>query len=387
MLEKILQGDRRYWMWVAFLLAVIGVGFACYVYQCFTGLGITGMNRDVSWGLYIAQFTLLVGIAASGLMVVIPKLLHHYKKFIDLVMFGEFMAISAVIMCLLFVIVDVGQPMRLFNMILHPTPHSMLFYDMIVLNGYLLINIIVGYNTMLADWKGVPPPRWIIPVAYLGVPWAVAIHTVTAFLYCGLPGRHLWLSALMAPRFLAGAFCSGPALLLLILFIVERVTGYRPADEEAYQTLAKIILYAAVINMFFTFCEFFTAFYSNIPAEKHGLLYMFFGLEGYHRLVPFMRTSIFCGFLGIFILLVPPFRRNRILLGIACFAIFLWMWLEKGFGLVIGGFVPDPFGKITQYAPTLPECGIAIGIWAIGALVLTFLFKMAIYAKRDGQRM
>jgi len=277
--------------------------------------------------------------------------------------------------------------MRLFNMILHPTPHSMLFYDMIVLNGYLLINIIVGYNTMLANANGVTPPKWIIPVAYLGVPWAVAIHTVTAFLYCGLPARDLWLSALMAPKFLAGAFCSGPALLLLILFAVEKVTGYAPADEEAYQTLVKIILYAAIIDMFFFFCECFTAFYSNIPGHKDPLLYMFFGLHGYDRLMPFMRTSVFCGFLGIILLIVPAWRRNRVLLSIGCFAIFMWMWLEKGFGLVIGGFIPDPFGMITQYTPTLPECGIVIGIWAIGALVLTLLYKMGIYAKRDGLRM
>ncbi len=387
MLEKILQGDRRYWIWVSFLLAVIGVGFACYVYQCYTGLGITGMSRETSWGLYIAQFTLMVGIAASGLMVVIPKLLHHYKKFIDLVMFGEFMAIAAVVMALLFVIIDVGQPMRLFNMVLHPTPHSMLFYDMIVLNGYLLINIIVGYNTMLADWKGVPPPRWIIPVAYLGVPWAVAIHTVTAFLYCGLPARHLWHSALMAPKFLAGAFCSGPALLMLILFMVEKVTGYAPTDDEGYQTLAKMVLYAAIINMFFIFCELFTAFYSNIPDEKAPLIYMLFGLHGYHRLMPMMRTALFCGALGIILLLVPSWRRNKVLLSIACFAIFMWMWLEKGFGLVIAGFIPDPFGRITQYTPTLPECAIVLGVWAIGALIVTLLFKMGMYAKRDGQRM
>src|SRR5512135_3190421 len=122
MLEKALYGSRRYWVWVVCLLAAIGVGVISYIYQFRTGLGITGMSRDVSWGLYIGQFTFLVGVAASGVMLVIPYYLHDFKKFGKIVILGEFLAVSAVIMCILFIFVDMGQPMRITNVILHPTP-------------------------------------------------------------------------------------------------------------------------------------------------------------------------------------------------------------------------------------------------------------------------
>lgn len=382
MIEKALKGSPKYWGWVFFLLAIIGIGFLCYLRQLSYGLGITGMSRDISWGVYIAQFTYLVGVAASAVMLVIPKYLHHYKKYGKVVLFGEFMAIAAVVMCLLFIVVDVGQPMRIMNVLLHPTPNSILFWDMIVLNGYLLINVIVGYNSLIAEKKQVPPPGWIKPFIYLSIPWAVSIHTVTAFLYAGLPGRHLWLTAIMAPRFLASAFASGPALLLIILMIVKRVTKLT-FDSDAIQSIAKTVCYAMIVNLFFMAMEFFTAFYSNIPGHMHPLKYLFFGLHGHDMLVPWMRTAIFFGFLGVLILLIPPLRRKEGTLIAACAAIVASTWTDKGVGLVIGGFIPNPFEKITEYHPTFPEITIAVAIWAIGALILTVLYKVAITVREQ----
>ena len=382
MIEKALQGSSRYWTWIGFLLVIIGAGFISYLYQLKTGLGITGMSRDVSWGVYIAQFTYLVGVAAGAVMLVIPELLHHYHPYRRVVVFGEFLAIAAVTMCLLFIVVDIGQPARLFNVLLHPTPNSILFWDMIVLNGYLLINIIVGYNTLLCDKKGTPVPNWVKFFAYVSIPWAFSIHTVTAFLYCGLPGRHAWLTAIMAPRFLASAFASGPALLIVLLLIVRKVSKYDPGDK-VLQTIAKTVCYAMIANIFFVLLEFFTSFYSNIPGHMHGLEYLFFGLHGHDQLVPWMRTAGVLGILGVFILLVPPLRRQVGLLALACVAIVVSCWIDKGTGLVIGGFVPNPFERITEYHPTIPEISIALAIWAIGFLILTVLYKVAISVREQ----
>jgi len=382
MIEKALQGGSRYWTWVGFLLVVIGAGVVSYLYQLKVGLGITGMSRDVSWGIYIAQFTYLVGVAAGAVMLVIPEILHGYHPYRRVVVFGEFLAIASVTMCLLFIIVDIGQPARLFNIILHPTPNSILFWDMIVLNGYLLLNIIVGYNTLLCDKKGIPVPKWVKFFAYVSVPWAFSIHTVTAFLYCGLPGRHAWLTAIMAPRFLASAFASGPALVIILLLIVREVSKYDPG-EEALQSIAKTVCYAMIANLFFVGLEFFTAFYSNIPGHMHGLEYLFFGLHGHAQLVPWMRTAGVLGFLGVFILLVPSLRKKTGLLATGCVAIFLACWVDKGIGLVIGGFVPNPFEHITEYHPTVPEISIALGIWATGFLILTLLYKVAISVREQ----
>ncbi len=382
MIEKALQGSSRYWTWVGFLLILIGAGFISYLYQLKTGLGITGMSRDVSWGVYIAQFTYLVGVAAGAVMLVIPEILHGYHPYRRVVVFGEFLAISAVTMCLLFIVVDIGQPARLFNVLLHPTPNSILFWDMVVLNGYLLINIIVGYNTLLADKKGIPVPKWVKFFAYVSIPWAFSIHTVTAFLYCGLPGRHAWLTAIMAPRFLASAFASGPALLIILLMIVRKVSKYDPG-EKVFQSIAKTICYAMLANLFFVGLEFFTAFYSNIPGHMHGLEYLFFGLHGHDQLVPWMRTAGVLGFLGVGILLVPALRRKLGLLAVACVSIVASTWTDKGVGLVIGGFVPNPFEKVTAYHPTVPEILIAIAIWATGFLILTLLYKVAISVREQ----
>ncbi|MGQ9500145.1 MAG: sulfate reduction electron transfer complex DsrMKJOP subunit DsrP [Dissulfurimicrobium sp.] len=382
MLEKALVGSQRYWGWIIFLLAIISVGIACWIYQLNYGLGITGMSRDISWGVYIAQFTYFVGVAAGAVMLVIPKYLHNYKKYARIVIFGEFLAVAAVVMCLLFIIVDIGQPQRILNVLFYPTPNSILFWDMIVLNGYLAINIIVGWNSLLAERKHVPPPAWIKPFVYLSIPWAISIHTVTAFLYAGLPGRHLWLTAIMAPRFLASAFAAGPSLLILLLLLVKKLTKFEPG-EEAIQTVAKTVCYAQIANMFFLSLEFFTAFYSNIPGEMHGLKYLFFGLDGYGRLVPWMQASIVFGLLGILLLIIPPLRRTHTFLAIACGSVFLSTWIDKGVGLVIGGFIPNPLEEVTEYYPTFPEIAIATAIWAIGALILTILYKVVISVREQ----
>jgi len=382
MIEKALKGEPRYYMWIVFLLAIIGVGFGCWLYQLNVGLGITGMGRDISWGVYIGQFTYLVGVAASAVMIVIPLYLHNYRKYAKIIVFGEFLAIAAVTMCLLFIVVDIGQPQRMLNVVLHPTPNSILFWDMIVLSGYLLINIIVGYNCLLAEAKKVPHPGWLKPFIYLSIPWAVSIHTVTAFLYAGLPGRHSWLTAVMAPRFLASAFASGPALLIIVLLIIERVSKFDPG-REALQTIAKTVCYAMIVNLFLVGMEFFTAFYSNIPGHMHGLQYLFVGLHGHGKLVGWMWTAAPFAFIGVLLLLIPPARRHHGILAFACASVFIACWIDKGVALVIGGFIPNPFERITEYSATFPEITIATAIWAIGALILTVLHKVAVTIREE----
>jgi len=384
MLEKALTGSKKYWAWIIFLLLVIAVGFMAYLRQFSYGLGLTGMSRDVSWGLYIAQFTFLVGVAASAVMLVTPYYLHDFKKFGKMVIFGEFLAVSAVIMCILFIFVDVGQPMRILNVLLYPQLHSVMFYDMCVLCGYLAINIVVGWTSLGAERKGIPTPKWVKPLIYLSVPWAFSIHTVTAFLYAGLPGRHFWLTAIMAARFLASAFAAGPSLLIVLLLIVRKVSDFDPDPPGvgAIQSLVKIIRYAMIANVFFYVCEVFTAFYSNIPDEMAAFKYVFVGLDGHTSLVPFMWTATFLAFLGI-ALLVFPTRKNKVLLPIALLSIFFANWIDKGVVLIIAGFVPNSFERVTEYFPTSNEISIVLGVYAIGFLLLTILYKVAISVREE----
>ena len=382
MLEKALRGSRGYGIWVAFLLLLIAVGFFFYLRQLDYGLGITGMSRDISWGLYIAQFTFLVGIAASAVMLVLPYYLHDFKAFGKITILGEFLAVAAVVMCVTFVFIDLGRPDRVANLLLHPSPGSVLFWDIVVLNGYLLLNIVTGWTVLESDKKGVPAPAWVRPLIILSIPWAVSIHTVTAFIYAGLPGRGFWLTAIMAPRFLASAFASGPALLILFCLLLRRF-GRFDAGDKAIQTLAKIVTYALATSIFFVLVEIFTVFYSQIPGHMDHLTYLFAGLEGHQMIALAMTVSALTAFAGLTLLIVPRWRKNEILLALACIAVFLSLWIEKGLGLVITGFVPSPLEAITDYTPTGPELAITIGVWALGLLLITLLYKIFLSVRAD----
>ncbi|HCC68839.1 MAG TPA: menaquinol oxidoreductase [Nitrospiraceae bacterium] len=382
MLEKALTGSRGYWIWIFALLMTIGIGFIFYLKQLNYGLGITGLSRDVSWGLYIGQFTFLVGIAASAVMVVLPYYLHNYKVFGKIAILGEFLAVPAVVMCLLFIFVDLGQPMRIMNVLLHPTPSSVIFWDALALNGYLLLNIVIGWAVLGAERKDVPPPNWVKPLIYIAIAWAPTIHIVTAFIYAGLPGRYLWLTAIMPVRFLASAFASGPALLIILAMLLRRFTRFDPGTE-AIQALGKIVTYFMLINVLFLGFELFTAFYSQIPEKMYPLQYLFVGLEGHRRLVPLVWISSILAVFSLVLLLNPATRRNERTLAMAAAAVFISLWIEKGFALVVGGFIPNPFKRITEYWPTMPETLITIGVWAIGLLILTILYKVAVSVREE----
>ena len=382
MLERAIKGTHGYWGWLIFLLALMGIGLGCYLYQFFEGLKVTGMSRDVSWGLYIGQLTYFVGVAASGVMVVLPCYLHDYKAFGKITILGEFLAVASIIMCLLFVFVDLGNPVRIMNVILYPTPNSILFWDMIVLNVYMLLNIIIGWNVLAAERKGVHYKQWIKVLIYISIPWAFSIHTVTAFLYAGIPGRHYWLTAIMAARFLSSAFCSGPALLILLCLIVRKVTTFDPGKEQI-RTLAGIVTYAMIFNVFFFLLELFTAFYSQIPGHMHPIVFLFKGLEGHGNLVPWMWTATVFAVLSLVLLIVPATRRNEGTLTVACIILIVATWIDKGLGLIVGGFTPTPFHTVTEYWPTTPEMLITIGVWATGFFVLTILYKIAISVKEE----
>ncbi len=377
MLEKAMVGSRRYWTWVLFLLAVICTGFLFYLHQLSHGLVITGLSRNVSWGLYIAQFTFFVGVAASAVMVVLPYYLHNYKQFGRITILGEFLAVSCVTMCGLFIFVDMGQPARVLNILRYPSPGSLMFWDMISLGGYLVLNALISWVSLSSEREAVLPPHWIKPIILLSIPWAVSIHTVTAFLYSGLPGRSFWLTAILAPRFLASAFASGPALLILLCLLLRKLTGF-DAGQEAIGKLGVIVTYAAAINIFFVLVELFTALYSHIPEHMEHFHFLFFGMDGDHRFVPWIWLSVALAVISLLMLLVPKWRADHRLLATASIFVFASLWIDKGLCMIVCGFVPSSLGDVTRYAPTFPEATIVLGIWAVGALMITVFYKITL---------
>ena len=382
MLEKVFQGSRKYWAWVIFLCAIIFIATLFYLRQFEEGLGITGLSRDVSWGLYIAQFTFLVGVAASAVMVVLPYYLHDYKKFAKITILGEFLAIGSVIMCMTFIFVDMGQPIRIINVFLYPSLKSPMFWDSVSLAGYLFLNLLIGFIALESERKGVKPPAWIKPIIIISIPWAVSIHTVTAFLYCGLAARPFWMSAIMAPRFLATAFAAGPALLIILCMIIRKISNFN-VGKEPLQKLAVIATYAMLLNVFFLSLEMFTSFYSGIHEHALHFEFLYFGLDGNTSLVPWMWISTILAVLALIFLLIPKIRKNEKLLLWASIFVFLSIWLDKGLGMIVAGFTPNPLGYVIEYMPTFPELMISLGIFALGTLIITLLYKLTLTVRRE----
>jgi molybdopterin-containing oxidoreductase family membrane subunit len=382
MIEKALSGDKRYWSWVGFLAFVIVVGVLTWFRQYEIGLTITGLSRDVTWGFYIAQFTFMVGVAASAVMLVLPYYLHDNKSFGKITILGEFVAVGSCIVCMLFIFVDMGMPFRTPNVFLYATPHSVMFWDTVVLFGYLLLNIIIGWTVLGAERKSLPPPKWVKPLIIVSIPWAISIHTVTAFLYSGLAARPFWMTAVLAPRFLASAFSAGPALIILLCLILRRVAKF-DAGKEAIQKLAVIMTYAMVINVFLVLMEIFTAIYSSMPEHMAHFKYLFLGLDGKSALTPYMWISSVLAVVTLILLLNPKTRRNESILAVACVTLFISLWIDKGMAMVVTGYIPNVMGVVREYLPTLPELLISIGVYSIGAMIVTVLYKVALTVKKN----
>jgi molybdopterin-containing oxidoreductase family membrane subunit len=376
-----MQGSRGFYVWMIVLTAVALVGAHTWAGQTVRGMAVTGMSDHVSWGLYIANFTFLVGLAAGGVMMVIPAYLYHDDEMHDVVIIGELLAVAAIVMALLFVVADLGRPDRFWHMLpligrFH-WPVSMLTWDVLVLNGYLLINLhVVGYLLYTRYLGRAPERRWYVPFVFLSIGWAFSIHTVTAFLYSGLGGRPFWNTALLAPRFLASAFVTGPAFIVLLLQLVRRTTRFR-VPEGAVQTLLSIVRVTCVINLFMLASELFTVFYGG-GAHASSARYLFLGAHGHHELVPWIWSAVTLNVAAAVVFLTPALHRRRAVLNTALVATFVGVWIEKGMGLIIPGFIPSTLHELVPYTPSRTEWQVTAGVWAFGFMVLTVSLKLGL---------
>jgi len=380
-LKLILRGNRMYWTWLTLLGALIVSGALAYSRQVQSGLGLTAMRDQVSWGFYIGNFTFLVGVAAAAVILVIPAYVYDWKPIREIVIYGELLAISAITMCLLFVLVDIGRPDRYWHLIppfgFLNFPSSVLAWDVVVLNLYFLLNLSVATHILYRAFHGKPYiKRLVVPLVLLSIPMAVGIHTVTAFLYNGLAARPYWNSSILAPQFLASAFCSGPAILLIVVQLLRRFTRFEIQDAAIWK-IAELMAYAMFLNLFLHGAEAFKEFYSS---TQHLLFtrYWYFGVGGHHTLVPYAWTAVTLNILAFGLFISPSARRNLLMLNIGCVATYAGVYIEKGMGLIIPGLTPDTLGEIYEYYPTATELRVAAGIFALGFLLFTLMLKVAV---------
>jgi molybdopterin-containing oxidoreductase family membrane subunit len=376
----LLTGNKLYFAWVAMLLVGAAVGVFAYMNQLSEGLITTNLRDQVSWGFYIGNFTFLVGVAAAAVTLVVPAYLYSWKPIKEIVVYGELLAVAAITMCALFVMVDIGHPERFWHLIPGPgilnVPSSMLGWDVIALNGYLVLNFVITTYLLFRLFQRKEPNKKIfMPLVWLSIPAAIAIHTVTAFLYAGLVSRPYWNSAILAPRFIVSAFCSGPAVMLVLMQILQKFTKFH-IRREAIWKIAELMAYFMGFNLFLLGAEVFKEYYSDTHHVVH-MHYMFSGVEGHDALVPFMWFAVACSFAAFFLFLRRKTRENLILMNIGCVLIFMGVYIEKSMGMVIPGMTPDTLGEIFEYVPSWNEVMVALGIICIGGLMFTAMVKIA----------
>jgi molybdopterin-containing oxidoreductase family membrane subunit len=360
--------NYKFYAWIIFLSILAIGGWIAYSIQLHYGLTVTGMGKEVSWGLYIANFVFLVGIAASAVIVVLPAYIYNKGDFKNIALIGELVAITAILMCFLFVIVDLGRPERILYVIRYPSTKSVMFFDFVALSGYLLLNVLAVTGYLLENNK------WAKIFIFLSIPWAISIHTVTAFVFSGLIARSFWNTAILAPRFLASAFASGPALLVMVSLIINRYTKVE-INKDAILKLAEIVTYAMIVNFFMISVETFTVFYGGISEEIKHFVYMFLGLDEFNTLVTLTWLSFLTGIISVLILLNPGTRKKEVTLFLACLLLLVSIWIEKGLILVIPAYVPSTIGTIEEYWPTHVEIFVTFGIWSTGFLFLSLILK------------
>jgi molybdopterin-containing oxidoreductase family membrane subunit len=377
------KGPPLYYAWMAALGVVIAIGGWAYYEQMTIGFAATDMTDHVPWGAYIANFTYVVGLIDAAVILIIPALLFDRTELTRLIYLGMYLALTAVVMALLFVIVDIGHPERAWHLL--PSflggwltiPDSMLAWDVVALSGWGVINValIAAFFWIRFRGKEIHVQRWRY-VLLAATVWAVALHIVTSFLYVWLSARPFWHSAAHAPRFLTSAFVAGPSFFVLSLWAIRRYAGVE-VRFEAVDSLRRILGLAMVANLFLLAAEVFTELFST-SVHGQSMRYLFFGLDEHYLLVPYMWGALVLNLTACVIFVVPQLGRKVPLLLAACAMAVVGVWIEKGMGMVIPGFVPGPLGQVHEYSPSLVEIGVCAGVWAIGIAFYSVLIKVGV---------
>ena len=377
----VLKGGPRFYAWMGALsLLILGMLYVFYL-QNTEGLIVTGMTSQIHDGLYLANLVFLVGVAAGAVTIVFPAYVYHHEGMHKVTVLGEMLAISAVIMVMVFVFAHMGRPDRLWHMLpfigIYNFPHSMLGWDVMVLVGYLILNAVVGFYYLYGRYTGRGVNKKVfMPLVYLSIVWALSIHTVTAFLIATMPARPMWFHSMMPIRFIATAFAAGPALIIIAFLIIRKNTAMW-IEDSAIKLLATIVTWCLGIAIFLTMSEIVVEFYARTE-HANSLYYLMFGLHGLTALVPWFWSAVVLMVSAFVLFLLPSWRNNMARLPIPCAMAFAGIWIEKGMGLIVPGFIPSPIGEVTEYFPSFVEWLMTLGIWAFGFFILTVLLKGAI---------
>ncbi len=375
------RGTRGYYAWIGLLLVAIAIGVNAYIGQLNEGLIATNMRDQVSWGYYIGNFAFLVGVAAAAVVLVVPAYVYDWGPLREVVLIAELLSVAAIIMCIMFVSADVGRPQLLWHMMpglgTPNFPYSMLIWDILVLTSYFLINYFIVTYLIFKGYTGQKYNAGLVmPLIFLSIPLAVGIHTVTAMLFLSLKARAFWHTAILAPRFLSSAFCTGPALMLLIFLVLRRLRQLKITDAALFK-IGELLAYAMSVNLFLLGVEVFVEFYAPTSHTIHAE-YQWWGIHGRTDIAVYTWLALAFNSTALVGFMVPALRRRLPLLAGACVLAIGGVFIEKGMGLVLPGLTPDMMGEVYRYSPSQTEVLVGAGIWAVGALLFTLMTKVAL---------
>jgi molybdopterin-containing oxidoreductase family membrane subunit len=381
LLGVLFRGGKLFYVWMLALTMLVFLGGISYFEIYSEGFVVTHLRDQVPWGFLISNFTFLVGIAAAAVLLIIPAYVYGFKPVKEIVAFGELLAVTAILMSLMFIMVHLGRLEGFWHILpgigVLNWPDSLIAWDMLILNAYMGLSLFIALYIGGHRYVGKEPNvKVVVPLVLLSIPLAISVHALTAFIYNGFSARPFWNASILTPRFLASAFCSGPAVMILIFQALRKLTAFQ-IEREAIHRIAQIIVYAMAINLFLLGAEVFKEYYSQTD-HLLSMQYLFEGIEGHTALVPWTWFALILNCLGFLIFLVPPLRESMSMLNIGCAFIFVGVWIEKGMGLVIPGFVPDSLGEIYEYMPSQTEVFVSVGIWALGAMIYTLFVRAAI---------
>ena len=389
--EGLLKGSKAYYIALIGLVLMAAYGLYVWIFvqhapiflgSDYGGMFLTGMSDAVAWGLYISFFVYWVGVAAAGIVFGLAAYAFGHKGFKKVAVLGEVQAIAAIVTVLLLIVVDIGRPIR--AMILMPqlpNLHSMLDWDFLVLSGYLVLNLIGFLVTVHYYRRDLPlPAKFTVPFIIIAAPFAIGIHTVTAFISQALTARPIWNNPLLAPRYVATAFAAGPATLILALVLAEKyVKGFK-VDPDVYKKTMIVVMGALVVGLYFTLSEAHELFwYTTEPLKKAQALELFYG---YH--LPYLAIMLWLwialGVAAVILGLIPKVRNTRTGLLLISILTIIAVVNEKTLTIIVPGYIPDSLGRYIPYYPTPLEYAITLGVHAIGILVYLVLAKAAISA-------
>jgi Ni/Fe-hydrogenase subunit HybB-like protein len=390
-IREAFRGGKRYYLVALGLTALTLYGLYLWIFvqhapiflhKDYGGLILTGMNDSVPWGLYISFFIFWVGVAAAGIAFSIAAYVFNNKEFMKITVLAEVQAVAALIIVLMLIVVDLGRPIRaLFLMPLLPNLRSMLDWDFIVITTYLLLNLIAVIVTVHYYRQDKPLPRsFIVPFMVIASPFAIGIHTVTAFISQALTARPAWNSPLLAPRYVATAFAAGPAILLIALYLAERyIEGFK-VSMEVYRKTLYLTVAATVVGLYFTFSEAHEVFwYTTEPLKWAQARELFYGLHlPYLAILEWLWVGL--GAAAVIIALIPSTHNSKEAIVFISALIVVAVIAEKTLTTLLPAFIPSTLGEVRPYHPTPIEYGITLGVHALGLLVYLALAMPAIRA-------